>query len=178
MPQILRISMVELADLCRKHGPDFNVSGCTGPDLLPLDPAKALWAIAGKESSFGLNMKPRFEPAYFVGGRYYQKSQDVRNWIKAYGTLGASSFGPWQILSVNAQPFTPPDLLNDMDACATATVKFLNRFVITDRHAMDLEEIARTWNSGSPYGTTFDPKYVPEVFGYYNAPMPAPEAAL
>jgi hypothetical protein len=152
-----------IVSLCRKHGPSLKLSS-------GLDGVRLMWAIAGAESSFGADCTPRHENAYDVGGFYYQHSPSVRALIKSYGSAGASSYGPWQVLLVNAPNFTPSELQADPDKCAQAFVCHMNIFVLGFRGARTLEQIAQTYNSGNFYPNPSPEvlRYVDKVRNYYD----------
>lgn len=123
--------------------------GCKDPDGKPLDGPLTLWAIAGNESSWGHNCKPRHEPAYDVGGRYYRESAQQRRLIELYGTDGASSFSPWQILPINALGYKPEELGTDPEKAAQAVIGYLKRYALATRGARTLDQILDTYNSGT-----------------------------
>jgi hypothetical protein len=130
-----------VADLCRKYGPQIKFpSG--------LDGVRVMWAISGEESTFGDDCNPRHEKAYDKGGYYYLHSAEDKELVDKYGSLAASSFGPWQVLLINAPNFSPSELQTDPDKCAQAFMGFMRSFVLGYRRAKTLEQIAQTFNSG------------------------------
>jgi hypothetical protein len=80
-----------IAALCRKHA--LGVLNPVKWQGTPLDRVRLLWAIAGVESSFGLNCTPRHEAGYCYGGKYFDR-QKSREW----GCLAHCSYGPWQVM--------------------------------------------------------------------------------
>ena len=71
----------QVADQCRISGPDL--AG------LPrgVDGAQLLWAMAGNESSFGVNCTPRHEPAFDVG-----VEKDLSDYFAKYQTMQLANF--------------------------------------------------------------------------------------
>lgn len=157
-----------IAALCRKYGPQLNLPA-------GLDGARLLWAISGNESSFGEDCTPRHENAYDKGGFFYIHSAEDAALVDRYGPLAASSFGPWQVMLINAPGCSPLDLEDDPEKCAQAVVIFINHFIIGFRKAKTLEQIAQTYNSGNfypapPPGVLL---YADKVRQYYdNYPLP------
>jgi hypothetical protein len=134
-----------------------------------------LWAISGCESSFGANAKPRHEPAYDTGGRYAANPEQAKL-LAQYGSAGACSYGPWQLLLVNALPPASPDDMARIDRCGLATVQFLNRRILEPQKPTTVEEIAEAYNSGKwrwqtvPAGVA---RYAADCRRYYDSePMP------
>jgi hypothetical protein len=163
----------DLADLCRAHGNLLQpyLADCTDPDGKPLDGPTLLWALSGRESSFGQNMKPRHEPAYDVSGMYWRLSQEVKDGIAQYGPPFACSFGPLQVLAVNARGWTPEEMANDPLAAMEGACTFLRVYVLTRKHAHSLAEICQCWNGGH-VGAKTTPGYVEEVTQHYRAGIP------
>lgn len=162
----------EIADLCNQYGPLLKLPA----QAASLDPALILWALAGNESSFGANCKPRFEPAYFTGK--YSLSLSMRELIGQWGEDAAKSYGPWQVMLVNAPGFTPPELAMDAERAITATVGFLNRRVFAQvgvhHAAYDLAQIGKGWNRGNwwdGYQGADEIAYVERLEHHYNTPM-------
>src|ERR1017187_8108565 len=110
----------QIADQCRISGPQL-VGLPSG-----IDGAQLLWAMSGNESSFGANCAPRHEPAFDVGGVYAPHMQSI---LAQYGSAAAYSYGPWQIMYVNAWPAATPEQMSDLKVCAAVTVAFLNRLI-------------------------------------------------
>jgi hypothetical protein len=114
-------------------------AGIDGPTLL--------WAIAGNESSFGVNTVPRHEPAYDVGGSFYAYSLVQRALIAEYGSAAACSYGPWQMMFCVAPTGTQPEAFEDLDQCAAMVVEFLN-YDLANQKPQTLAEIGSIWNAG------------------------------
>jgi hypothetical protein len=155
-----------IAALSEKYGPMLLVD----PDI---DAGALMYAIAGRESSFGHDFIPRHEPAYDVGGAYANAPTQAKL-LQLYGRAAACSYGPWQVMLDNCAGFTPNDLLNPENG-ARAFVHFLNGYVIATRHAHTIEQIAQTYNSGNfeheATGEVLD--YVQTVRKYYDARVTA-----
>src|SRR4051794_28343504 len=100
----------ELARLCLQHGAEMQRYLVDSDDGFgkPIDAALLLWAMSGRESTFGKNLKPRHEPAYDTGGKYAVASQ-----LAKFGSAYACSYGPLQIMACNAKMFTPAELASD-----------------------------------------------------------------
>lgn len=160
-----------IAQLCERYGPLLKL-----PAGDPLDPQLVLWALSGNESSFGANCKPRFEPAYFSG--LYSKSNIMQDLIAQYGEDAAKSYGPWQVMLINAPGFSPTELAQDAERAITATVGFLNRRVFSQMgsHApgTTLEQIGRDFNHGNywdGYQGRDVEEYVANLQKHYDEPM-------
>lgn len=161
----LSIPRTALNLMCSQYGPVVRVADCTGPDGKPLDGARLLLAMAGRESSFGQNLKPRHEPAYDVGG-HYAKNPSVVAGLEKYGSAFACSYGPLQVMAVNAFGFSPIELGKNPETAMLAAVGFLNRDALGHWNCKTLAQICETWNGGHP-GATTTPGYVDKVTHYY-----------
>ena len=126
-----------MARLCRTNGP--LLVGL--PD--GVDGVKLLWAICGKETSYGQNCVPRHEKAYCLGGRYYQKASD-----QEWGCASHMSYGPWQVMHANTPTADPVKLLTSPTICADFMVMAMNR-MLKAQQPPTLEAIADMWNSGN-----------------------------
>ena len=159
-----------VAALCRKYaGPLKDTDDGTGN---PIDGARLLWAIAGNESTFGDNCKPRHEPAYDVGGVYYNRSSAVQATVKRWGPAAACSYGPWQVLLVNTQ-CSPEELGSDPTKACEAAVHYISTFVLGFRKARTLAQILDTYNSGNWRDANVPLKYIHDGTNYYqNYPLP------
>lgn len=134
----------KILELCNEFGADLKLpSGLSG--------ARLLWGLAGCESSFGRDCTPRHERAFDKGGYFYVHSGEDRQLVQKYGKLAASSYGPWQIMLINAPGCSPDELLSDPRLCAHMSVRFIDSFVVGFRRAKTLEQIAETYNSGNFY---------------------------
>jgi hypothetical protein len=157
----MRFSRQEITRICREFGP--LIEGL--PD--DIDGAQLLWAIAGNESSFGINSRSVYEPAYGPNGRYHVQ----KNWER-FGKLAASSLGPWQLMFVNCPPGYTPDDMIDLQKAAAATVWFMNnqlrRFKPTT-----LASIGAIWNGGNPHAhkRADVTEYIKKLERNYRVPM-------
>ena len=161
IPLRKNFTRAELASVCRLWGPKL------GPLPTGVNPTQFLWAIAGVESSFGGNCQARHEPAYDVGGKYAAHTP-LPTLLSRYGSAGACSYGPWQILLCNAPLTYDPASFDQLTLAVQATVTFMNQLF---RHLQpaNLAEAAEIWNSG---GIHFDPDYVTKVEAAYKTVMP------
>lgn len=140
-----------------------------------IDAARLLWALSGCESSFGKNCTPRHEPFYHdlaVSG----KSPQLVNLTARFGCAAHSSFGPWQLLLVNATPTTLPEDFAQLERCALETTAFVNARILIHERAQTVQQVAMAYNSGRwnwdavPAGVA---RYAEQCQGYYaNEPMP------
>ena len=112
-----------------------------------IDGARLLWALAGNESSFGRNAVPRHEAGYCRGGAYFDKAMTAK-----WGCWAHCSYGPWQILYVNAARhgdiLSPVDLVSPQ-VSLEVTVRFLNAEILGKQGARTLDEIGDAYNSGN-----------------------------
>jgi hypothetical protein len=156
-------SKAEIVKLCFAYGNLLNLEGTDdgGGANLPIQGSQMLWALAGVESSFGANCKPRYESAYMPEGLYYRQSPSMRELYRKYGRDAAASYGPWQLMLCNAPGYTPYELATDPEKACQATIGFINRFVIGVRYARTLEQFADVFNSG-----TWRDSVTPQVQGY------------
>ena len=181
MTDFKNYSIPEIAQLCLQYGPLLDLSGDAAANI---DPVLLLWALAGNESGFGVDCKPRFEPAYFTGGRYAEEQAQVEL-IAEYGEDAAKSYGPWQLMLVNAPGFTTQELANDAEAALQATVGFLKREIFGRQKAVTLAEVGEAFNGGSwerfAGGRDGDSSvveaYVPRLQRHYDTPMPEYDTA-
>lgn len=169
----MNYSREEVARACRAWGKHLWLA----PDI---DGPRLLWALSGCESSFGENCTPRHEPAYDVGGRYAE-NPDQAKLLKLYGSAGACSYGPWQIMLVNCLPgATPEEMAVNVNRCALETIGFINRRILKAQRAETVTEIAEAYNSGKwqwrdvPAGVE---RYAEQCEKYYES-EPMPDAAI
>jgi hypothetical protein len=168
----------ELARLCRiygaglQHDLEHTDDGCGKP----IDGPRLLWAMAGRESSFGANMKPRFEPAYYMGGLYWRAQtpggKEVRDGVAMYGRDFACSYGPLQIMAINAKGHSPLELGSDPEKALAASCAKLRLDVLGRQKARTIPEICQCWNGGH-VGAAIPQVYTDTVEHNYNSvPMP------
>lgn len=138
--------------LCRTHGPAL--------DCPPgIDGAQLMVAIALCESSLGANCRPRHEPAYDHGGLYDRAEQAVL--LSRYGSAAAYSYGPWQMMPVNAPSASPDQLASDAEVAARAFVAFVNRRIFAAEGARTVQQVGEAYNAGH-----FGPGIPPEAVAY------------
>lgn len=116
-----------------------------------IEPVRLMWAFANKESTHErkgyLGCEPRFEPAYYVGGKYAD-SPTQANLNRLFGQDGAKSYGPWQVMLVNALKWRPEDF-RYLDICAEAFIEFLNcRTAPGHPQPKTIEEFGQLYNGG------------------------------
>jgi hypothetical protein len=169
--------------LCRTYGPMLVCpEGVNGPRVTA--------AIAGNESSTGIDTTPRYERAYDIGGAYDRAEQHELLMFYAehppvlvdeYGQAislphnpAAYSYGPWQMLPCNAKGFSIQELAESPEKCAQAFVGFFNRYIIGHCHADTLPQIFEAYNSGHIVRTGGDiapgvQRYINDGVGRYSA---------
>jgi hypothetical protein len=161
------ISRDDFNRLCSLFCAHINVRDCVGPDGGSLDPMQLLIAMGGRESDFGADLKPRFEPSWFEGGAVWRASPQLQAYIAQNGRAGACSYGPLQIMAFDALGFSVSELALDPEAAMSASCGYFNRYVIGHWKCRTLEQICRTWNGGHPTaGTT--PGYYEFVLNAYR----------
>lgn len=173
---LISMPAAELAKLCRGLGTTLPLQGTDDGHGKPIDGPTLLWAMSGRESSFGRNMKPRHEPAYDSGGRY-SKNNEIVNGLKKWGSAFACSYGPLQIMACNAKGCTPDELAHDPEASLGASVAQLRIVVLGEQHAHTIAEICECWNGGH-LGATTTPGYAAEVQAHYAAGLPETGTAV
>lgn len=141
--------------------------------ILPddIDPFKLLWAICGEESSFGQNVKKRYEPIYGPGGKYYNQSLRIQQDYKLYGKDACSSWGPWQIMYPTARELgfkKSPYELHGMEESIPYVIKYINKRAI-ERGAKTVTEIADAYNTGTHRDNIHNYKYEREVKAIYDS---------
>ncbi|HLW79296.1 MAG TPA: hypothetical protein VKU44_06820, partial [Terriglobia bacterium] len=95
----------------------------------------------------------------------YSSSPGQRSLHAAFGCLACASFTPWQIMAGNAAPYSPLDILADVEKGAEAVVAHINRLAHNHPGAT-LEYWAHLWN-GQPSA-----KYVADLLHAYQAGIP------
>lgn len=165
----LSIPKSELARMCLLYGPTLEQDLAHTEDGFgsPINGARLLWSMAGRESSFGRNLKPRHEPAYDVLGYYYRKDKQVQAGCSLYGRDFACSYGPLQIMACNAHGFTPLELGSDPEKAMGAAVSFLRLHVLRELGARTLAAICDSWNTGNFRDKNIPREYILEVTHYY-----------
>lgn len=146
-----------------------------GPQVEPLpagiDGARLLWAISGNESSFGTNSVPHHEPAYDIGG-VYAKSSDQAVLLAQFGSSGACSYGPMQVMLVNCPPPQNPDDFSNLGAGMNAGLFALNN-LLRRFNPQTLGDIGSCYNAGH-IQTSYSPavqQYILRLQKNYNVPL-------
>jgi hypothetical protein len=137
-----------------------------GPLPCGVDGTLLLWAIAGVESSFGVDCQPRHEPAYDTGG-LYAKNAPMPGLLMNFGSAAACSYGPWQLMLCDAPLGFAPAQFDVLDNCARATLGDLNRKLRMFR-PQTVAQIGDCWNAGH---ITPDPGYEAKLKITYATPM-------
>jgi hypothetical protein len=162
----------QIADACRSHAGELDPAV-----LIDYDPAQLLWAICGNESSFGANCNPRHEPAFDVGGTYAKAPTQAALLVK-FGSLGACSYGPMQVMLVNAPLGYSPDDFADIGKSISAGTFALTNLLKRNK-PVSLAQIGACYNGGHipsgiwPAGIH---AYANQLIVNYAEPMP--EAVL
>ncbi|HTV07801.1 MAG TPA: hypothetical protein VMD97_01995 [Candidatus Aquilonibacter sp.] len=137
---VTKFSRQEIADVCRKLG------GTVGPLPSHIEGWQLLWAITGNESSFGADCTPRHEPAYDVGGEY-SRDPSQAHLLALYGPAAACSYGPMQVMLVNAPPCTTPESFDDLETAMRAGIYALNR-MLQRFQPQSVAQVGFCWNGG------------------------------
>ena len=155
-----------LPDAIREAAPGLHLSE------LPfhVDGVALLKAIATVESSFGKHLRPRHEPAYDVGGRYYRRDKMIQKLVGLYGSAAAMSYGPFQIMYPVAVELgfnlsDPPSVLSGFRVNAQYAVRYLNVRAIPG--ATCLEDLFDAYNSGSHWDANIPGSYIEKAMGAY-----------
>lgn len=157
---------IQIAEECRE------MAGNIQPIVSGVDSTQLFWALSGVESSFGINCTPRYEAAFDTGGRY--DNAVMAPLLTRFGREAACSYGPWQILFVNAPTGFLPSDFNDLRHCSIASIAFLNKLLRSYR-PKNLAEIGNCWNGGHVYQTLYPvtiQQYVGKLQVAYNTIMP------
>lgn len=163
-PSRINFARAELIGVCKKNGALLDLAN-TG-----IDGVRLLWALAGNESSFGRDCKPRYESAFYTGGAYGSSDQMVPL-ITKFGHNAACSYGAWQLMLVNAPVGTTPEDFANLDNACLLTINHINRRIIKAQGAKTVEEIADAYNSGSFRGGVIPRKYISDCLHNYSVPM-------
>lgn len=153
------------AKYCRRLAPLLDAAGSLGLDAFAL-----LHMLGGVESSFGAEAhRARYEKAYDVGGRYFSPELTAR-----FGRDAACSYGPFQIMFVNAwatdTAVTPNDMLDPLIA-GFISCEYLNKRLRRDRPSTPAA-VLDMWNTGTSRDKIKpDPRYAEKGVGYYESAM-------
>ena len=154
----MMVSRALVASLCRKYG--AQLYGLPG-----IDGGRLMWALAGNESTFGMDPNPRHEPSYCAGGKYFSEALTA-----SWGCFAHCSYGPWQLMFANVTPgISPLVLATDPEMCARMSMRFLQVWVLGTNRAKSLAEIGEVYNAGH---ITQDAGYVGKLTVNYDVAMP------
>lgn len=130
-----------------------------------VDPYALLYALGMAESSGGTFNITRYEKSYH-SGRYA-----VPALIEKFGAAAACSYGPWQIMYVNATDVLGHDVdpirLHIPEVAAVASIRWLNEHVI-GRGAVTVRDIADAWNTGNHRDANVPHAYIAKVERWYG----------
>lgn len=140
----------DVAAICKEYGPQLvglpDLLGTPGPEAGPL----LMWSFALTESFHLdgelLGCEPRFEPAYYYGGKYCIGRQ--QQLCTLYDKDGSKSYGNWQVMLVNCPIDLQPEYFRILQNGARAFVHHVNQQVARQK-PQTLDEIADLYNSGS-----------------------------
>jgi hypothetical protein len=155
----------KLANICLRFGPllDPFLKDTDDGTGEPIVGHKLLWALAGRESGFGSNCKPRYEAAYDYEGKYGVERHQAAL-LTQHGSDAAYSYGPWQVMLCNAIGFSPKEMAMEPEKACVATIGNIRRYVLEAKKAKTLKDIADVYNSGNARD-----RISPEVNAYITA---------
>lgn len=151
---------------------------------LEINSLKLLYSIAGNESSFGHNCKPKHEPGFDSGGKYFnRKLFDEYGWEQAHSF---SSFqlmfpvavelgldGSWNLLSNGWRwdktlgwKQTYPTNAGDWVACPLVCLYLLERGL--KKGAKTTEDLLDCFNSGRAGDANIPHKYIADGMAHYE----------
>lgn len=138
------LTWTQFVQLCGKYGPLVRTE--LSSRVNPLDGTLLLLAIGGSESSSGQECKPRHETGYCTG--FYSHNQQIIALTKLFGHGAHCSYGPWQIMLVNAEPGATPDKFRDAEYGAAQTVRYMNQILRARNAPISLSDWGEEWNGG------------------------------
>jgi hypothetical protein len=131
----------EVLKQCVNYGPVVGQpAGLVGSQLMA--------SIAIVESTLGRNCGPRYEESYDVGGRNVNPEQSAL--LKRYLKRAACSYGPWQLMLVNCQDYSPDELNIDVEINARCFVSYFHSYVM-HHNPVNLAQIGHVYNGGHIY---------------------------
>lgn len=173
---IWKFTRKEVADNCLAFGPQLKLDGITDSQGRPLDGAMVMWAFALNESYHEPKDKlppdffvcpPRFEPAYWNGGRYANERHQAELNIR-FGKDGPCSYGCWQVMLVNTD-FRP----EEFERCsvgARSFVSFLNGRVAAQQ-PKTLRDLGDLYNSGNCHDRNEPLAYMDRLEHNFSVPI-------
>jgi hypothetical protein len=106
----------------------------------------------------------------------YANSPDQAKLLVMYGVDAACSYGPFQIMAVNAIGYTPKELNEDPEKATEATVAYINRRIFAGKYpAHDLEQFADAYNSGTWRDANTPTVYIKRFKQFYGMGLPSSE---
>lgn len=155
------------------HSPQEFEAICV--DLAPklqfsfgLNKVGILMGIGGIETDFAKKNRPRFEPAYAPGGKYFKAAHMQGLW-DTYGDWACMSYGPWQIMAVKALELGysgPVGDLWDGRISGPYVVMFLNNIFTSG--AQKIEDVLDAYNTGNYRDANVPKDYIQKFWGCYG----------
>lgn len=137
--------------------------------LVDEDPTALLRTIAMLESSYGYNNVPRFEPAYYVGGFLYQRSEELRKLVAKYNKAASCSYSSFQIMYSTACELgyvgIPTNLTDNV--AIEYCVKYINNRIIK-YGPDDIGDFFDAYNSGNFKDNIIPAKYIQNGMEWYK----------
>jgi len=151
-----------------------------------VDRSRLLAALCLAESNGGRNWQPNYEPAFFIGGRYWNDrlAELVNYWGQGADPVMrpwceqavACSWGPFQILYITAVELKydgPPWGLTDPATCLRYAVRLINKRIIPklvhDTPFSLLAQIAGRYNAGGNWKGLAAKQYIAKVTAHYTS---------
>jgi hypothetical protein len=140
------------------------------PETIPtLWRISLLQTLALKESNYGSNNVPRYEPSYGPGGPYYNVTHVQRLYSK-YGKDSCCSYSSFQIMFITAWELGykgTPDKLAQDDIAIEFVIKMINQRIMK-YGPINLDKIFDAYNSGSFKDKYIPREYISEAKHYYK----------
>jgi len=135
-----------------------------------LAPVRLLKTIAIIESDYGKNAYPRFEPAYWVGGKYW--NDEYLPLLFNYGLNIAGSFGVFQILYFTARRYGfngNPIELTFITISIPYVIRLINDLITNPVYGVNsIETFADAYNSGNARDKYIPEEYIKKFMEVYN----------
>lgn len=149
----------DLKQIILKHGPLLTKKASW------LDGVAALGALAEIESSFGEFNIPKYERAYDVTGKYFNREL----WLK-WGAWAACSYSSWQIMypvTVELGFSGTPIQLMDDEIAVLWVLEYIDKRILA-RGCNNLKHFADAYNSGSFRDANIPETYINRFLGAYS----------